>query len=281
MVLVPAITPWTGRGAIGQWRRRMSIGAELAAARRRAGMNVAQVSQQTRIREPIIQAIEGDDFSACGADFYARGHIRAIAHAVGVDAEPLVQEYDDARLGTSPARTAAGTPGPFGALRARTAAGMPEPRAPAQPGPRRRQTGAVLLLVVLVAAVGLVVYHFHAAGTAHAGNAAAASGATTRHHAGHKHTAPSAAHRDAHRMVISLAAVSEPCWARLTTRRGATIFEGIISPGTSRTWTERRAVTLRLGNPGAVTLRVDGKLHPRLGPNPVTLSLVPGRAKSG
>jgi hypothetical protein len=37
----------------------------------------------TRVTEPIIRGIELDDYAACGGDFYARGHIRAIARAVG------------------------------------------------------------------------------------------------------------------------------------------------------------------------------------------------------
>src|SRR5215469_5636655 len=72
----------------------MPIGEFLAVARHRAGLSVAQVSERTRIRETIISSIESGDYSACGGDFYARGHIRAIAKAVGADAEPLIQEYD-------------------------------------------------------------------------------------------------------------------------------------------------------------------------------------------
>ena len=70
----------------------MPIGESLAAARHRAGLSVAQVSERTRIRETIISSIESGDYSACGGDFYARGHIRAIAKAVGADAEPLIPE---------------------------------------------------------------------------------------------------------------------------------------------------------------------------------------------
>src|SRR5262249_19312017 len=47
-----------------------------------------------RIRGTIIKKIEEDDYSECGGDFYARGHIRAIAKLVGADPEPLIQEYD-------------------------------------------------------------------------------------------------------------------------------------------------------------------------------------------
>ena len=74
----------------------MSIGEGLAQARRQAGLTVAQVSERTRIRETIICGIERDDYSACGGDFYTRGHIRAIAKAVGTDPMPLVREYDAA-----------------------------------------------------------------------------------------------------------------------------------------------------------------------------------------
>jgi hypothetical protein len=62
---------------------------------------------------------------------------------------------------------------------------------------------------------------------------------------------------------------------------GATIFQGVIGPGTSKTWTERQAVTLKLGNPGAVTLTVDGKSRTGLGSHPVTLSLGPGQGTPG
>ena len=63
----------------------MSIGEVLADARCRLGMSVSEVSRRTRIREAIIWGVEQDDYSVCGGDFYARGHIRAIAKAVGVD----------------------------------------------------------------------------------------------------------------------------------------------------------------------------------------------------
>ena len=72
----------------------MSIGEELAQARGHAGLTVAQVSQRTRIRQTIIRSIESDDYSVCGGDFYARGHIRSIAKVVGADPGPLIREYD-------------------------------------------------------------------------------------------------------------------------------------------------------------------------------------------
>src|SRR5450432_4404962 len=88
------------------WRRSVSIGNALAEARRQAGLTITQVSQRTCIRETIIRGIEHDDFSACGGDFYARGHIRSIARAEGLEPEPLIREYD-ATQGAPEAITAA------------------------------------------------------------------------------------------------------------------------------------------------------------------------------
>jgi len=76
----------------------VGIGGALAEARTTAGLTIAQVSERTRIRETIIRSIELDDYSACGGDYYARGHIRAIARVVGTDPVPLIDEYDAAHM---------------------------------------------------------------------------------------------------------------------------------------------------------------------------------------
>jgi cytoskeleton protein RodZ len=300
----------------------MSIGAELATARRQAGLTIAQVSQRTRIRAAIIEGIERDDFSACGADFYARGHIRAIARVAGVDPEPLVQEYDDARkvatqenipLGKSrrsgrpgtmtgrPGQAAgrdatAGTvvTGPPGALRGwpdTAASGRPATAPPGRPGPGaqpppgrpRRPVWSIALLVLLAAVIGVITYH----AASPTGTPAAAPGKPTtarRPTATPKagRTPPPASPRAvSSNVLISLAAVTEPCWAELTTSGGTTIYQGIVAMGTTMTWTEGQPVTLSLGNPGAVTLTVNGMVRAGLGSDPVTLSLAPGQAGTG
>ena len=208
----------------------MSIGEVLTAARRQAGLTITQVSQRTRIRETIIRGIERDDFSACGGDFYARGHIHAIARAAGADPEPLIREYDSSH----------GTPQPS------AAGGVPGPAAPLRLRERRRPNWGVALLVVLAAVIALVAYHLVASQPAGRGTAAGHTPAAA-HQAGRKQpaatntAAPPAAGHGSPDVVIFLTAVSEPCWADLTTSGGAVVFQGIIDPGTSETWTERRA----------------------------------------
>jgi Helix-turn-helix domain len=103
----------------------MSIGGTLAEARHQAGLTVADVSARTRIRQALIRDIEQDEFASCGGDFYARGHIRAIAGAVGADPRPLISEYDAEHCPGGPVpRPAVLTPAP-----------PPPPPPPAPPPP--------------------------------------------------------------------------------------------------------------------------------------------------
>jgi hypothetical protein len=72
-----------------------AIGPQFAGARRRLGLSVDQLAERTRIRPHVIEAIEVDDFSACGGDFYARGHLRTLARILGLDVAPLLETYDE------------------------------------------------------------------------------------------------------------------------------------------------------------------------------------------
>jgi cytoskeletal protein RodZ len=137
----------------------VSIGATLAAARRHAGLTVGEVSDRTRVRDFIIEAIEQDDYAPCGGDFYARGHIRAIAGAVGTDPEPLIEEFD------SRWRTA----------QELTAAEAFEPVMPIRTRERRRVRWTAALAVAVLAVIGFAAYEF-ASGVGHNHHTTAASG---------------------------------------------------------------------------------------------------------
>src|SRR5215469_9829815 len=172
-MLPPALSSeGTGRPA---WEASVSIGATLAAARRHAGLTVPDVSQRTRVRENIIQGIEHDDYAACGGDFYARGHIRAIAEAVGTDAAPLIEEFDE-RWRSSPELTAAE---------------VFQPSIPLRKRERRRVRWTGILAVLVLAVLGFASYKF-ASGVGSTQSAAALTSQQPSH-AGHPTAAPSVA----------------------------------------------------------------------------------------
>jgi hypothetical protein len=76
-------------------------------------------------------------------------------------------------------------------------------------------------------------------------------------------------------VVIKLTAV-EDCWVQLTkSSDGSQIYMGVVTAGSSRTWTEKQAVSMKLGNPPGVVLTVDGKRQATNVSNPETLSFSP------
>ena len=143
----------------------MSIGATLAAARRRSGLTLSEVSERAGVTEPIIRGIEQDDYAACGGDSIARTHIRAIAGAVGEDPVPLMDEYDE-RWGSAddgPADDKAVLPGMVTTL----AKAFP-PARPARTRERRRVRWSAALGVLVLAVLGFASYEFVAGvGRAH------------------------------------------------------------------------------------------------------------------
>ncbi len=243
----------------------MSIGDTLGEARRQSGLTVTQVSERTRIRETIIRGIEQNDFSACGGDFYARGHIRSIAAVVGTDPEPLIREYDEAH----------------GALEAMRAADVFEPSTPLRIKERRSLNWSVAMIIALLVVIGYGAYHLVSSSSPSHGKRTAA--AAPAHSATAPATAPAAsptAPATANDVVIRLTAV-EDCWVYLTSDRGSTIYSGLVLAGSTQTWKETHAVNLRLGNPSGVVLTVNGKKKSPGTSQPVTLTLGPVQKVSG
>jgi transcriptional regulator with XRE-family HTH domain len=198
------------------------IGETLAQDRQAAGLTLAQVSRQTRIRESIIRKIEAGDFSECGGDFYARGHIRAIAKAVGTDPAPLIEEYDahhraagalatvslDELLAatTAPQRRVPDLPSAWARV---TAAGVPVARkarppaargraGPRYPPPRRTMRWALFVgLALVVVVLGFVALRVLAGAPPKAPPSAAGKHAPARHGTGRGRPGPAA--RSSHR----------------------------------------------------------------------------------
>ncbi|GAC1385813.1 MAG: hypothetical protein NVSMB48_23520 [Marmoricola sp.] len=71
------------------------VGVLIRAARERTGLSVEELSDRTAIRPHVLEGIEADDFTACGGDFYARGHLRTLARFLGLNPGDLVAAYDE------------------------------------------------------------------------------------------------------------------------------------------------------------------------------------------
>lgn len=72
----------------------MNLGEVLQSARTAAGLSIEDLAAITSIRAGLLIEIEKNNFSHCGGDIYARGHLRNIAPKLGLDANQLVDLYN-------------------------------------------------------------------------------------------------------------------------------------------------------------------------------------------
>jgi cytoskeletal protein RodZ len=251
-----------------------SIGRTLAEARRAAKLTVDEVSAATRVRVPIVHAIEEDDFSRCGGDFYARGHLRALARAVGADGEALVARYD-AIHGTAPVQIS-----PVAAMdakRIRAASSRPN--------------WTVAMLVAIAAVVLLIGYNLVAGkpgkesvGSASAplSSTAAPASPSVQPPAPAPSVAPIAA-APADKVTVKLVAEGGTSWVSALDGDGKSLFQNNLDEGKDQTFTDPKQIKLVIGNAAAVHLYVNGK---DLGPagkdgQVVHLTYTPGDPQAG
>jgi len=231
----------------------VSIGDALAAARRQAGLTITQVSQRTCIRETIVRGIERGDYSACGGDFYARGHIRSIARAVGLDPDELIREYDATQAPPQPI----------------TAADVFQPFTPVKLKERKRPNWTIVLLVGVIAVLGIAGFRYFSSRHSSPPSRPTASTQPDHHGKPHAKATPVAQGTPHHVRLTMLVATGQVTWAELSTSIGKVLFMGDVSTG--KTWTEPYEVYLRLGNPAAVTLYLNGTKQAVTATNPVTI----------
>lgn len=238
----------------------MSIGAGLARARHDAGLTLDQVSETTRVRKALLEALEHDDFDALGGDVYARGHLRSYCAAVGVDPEPFVEEFDRAR---KPARVAQPS---------MTQAFESERRA-ATDTPRRGPNWSAAMAVALAVVVAIGLFSLLTRGGADSPTPAAAgstpssaSSPSTTTSTGPTSSSPSASTKPtvvAQRPVTGVRVVlkvNDASWVSASNgQNGRTFYEGILEEGERKVFTDSKKVRLVIGNAGGVTLSVNGR----------------------
>jgi cytoskeletal protein RodZ len=238
----------------------VSIGDALAAARREAGLTITQVSQRTCIRETIVRGIERGDYSACGGDFYARGHIRSIARAVNLDPDQLVAEYDATQAAPQPI----------------TAADVFQPFTPVKLKERRRPNWSVLLLAGLVAVLGIAGFKLLGSHKPASARSTASTSVEQQKQKKHKSTTtPPAKPKPKHVRVVLIAKPGATTWAELTTSAGKVVYNSDVGPAPyppRKTWTEKHTVTLSLGNPAGAVLFLNGVKQKLTSTNPVILT---------
>ncbi|MFF9159838.1 helix-turn-helix domain-containing protein [Streptomyces longwoodensis] len=234
---------------------RPSIGRALRQARIARGLTVDDVSTATRVRIAIIHAIEADDFTPCGGDVYARGHIRTLARAVRLDPAPLIEQFE-ATHGGRPAPTPAAPL--FEAERIR-----PERRGP---------NWTAAMVAAIVAVIGFV--GFTAVKGDGGGSKEQVADGTTPEASASASVVPkndkpvditpapsdsaiAAAPQD--KVTVQVTATDGRSWISAKDHNGRLLFDGLLKQGESKTFQDSQKVNLVLGDAGAIQLYVNGK----------------------
>jgi cytoskeletal protein RodZ len=285
----------------------MTVGQTVAHARTSAGLTVQQVAESTRVRGSLIDSIEHDDFRPCGGDVYARGHLKSIATAIGLDPAQVAAQFD-AQRGASKlaAEPVAPVPQPTRVtqLTSRDSLGaLAGTLGASDRGGRRgaNWTAVMALALVVVAAIGLISMlarrtpsgtvadtaprpspsvassHATVAPTQSATSTPSSTGSTSSP-SSTPSTSPSDVLAQADSVVVKLAVTGRASWVRVTTGSGSTLYEGTLTSGQTKTFRDKTKIKLLLGNAGAVTLKVNGRDlgSPGSGGQVLKLTFVPG-----
>lgn len=73
----------------------MNLGEVLSTARASSRLSLDDLASLTSIRAGLLSEMEKNNFSHCGGDIYARGHLRNIAPKIGLDANQLIDLYNE------------------------------------------------------------------------------------------------------------------------------------------------------------------------------------------
>ncbi len=254
-----------------------TVGQTVARARTDAGMTLAQVAAVTRIRATLLLAIENDDFRLCGGDVYARGHLKSIATAVGVDPVDLVNRFDAAYgaahrevsavdpieqpthlMDDNPARGLGALAGTLGASIGRSRTG-------------HNWSAVMALALAVIVGVGLVSFLTNRpASSPVAGGPAVSSTATpspsgpTPSSTPSGQPAPSGSPTgdvvaSADGVAVTLTVTGRASWMRVTSAGGKTLYEGTLTKGETKNFTDKTKVGFVIGDAGAVALTVNGR----------------------
>jgi len=71
-----------------------TIGQKLKNARLARNETISEVAAKTRILAKVIETMEADEFDAISAPVYAKGFLKLYAQYLGLDPNPLIDEYN-------------------------------------------------------------------------------------------------------------------------------------------------------------------------------------------
>lgn len=220
----------------------MSIGSDLKSARTAAGLTLEQVAEKTKLRMSVVAAIESNDFSHCGGDVYARGHIRVLANLYRIDSTYLLELFD---------QTFGVTETALDDLAETTSRNLDR---------RISISWKSLSGIAAVALLGAVIVSNQLPKNQESVLAPAKLSTTSESSAtpSQSQSLPAVASVD-EGVTVRLTVVRSYSWISVTAADGSSLFTGQIEKGEVREFKDPQVLRLVIGNAGAVSVNVNGR----------------------
>lgn len=241
----------------------MSLGSVIRQARIDAGLSIDDLSERTSIRAGLLKEIESDDFTKCGGETYARGHLRNIAPLLKMDAGVLLELYENEQ-----------------SMQPRRIQEMlAENNVMTNPVDKKTISwktlaGISLATLALLGAVQIIISNSETTEVSNPEVVATESATAEPTNTTEAQPTPTATTtpttvRDTYSsgtgVSVSVAASRGNSWLFVSDDNGTTLYSGQIRSGQNLNFSSTTRVSLRVGNAGAVDISVNGKSAQQIG----------------
>jgi len=231
------------------------IGNTLREARVRRTITLQQVEEDTKIRVKYIQAMENEDFDVMPGATFVKGFLRTYSEYLSLDPEVMLDEYRSRGVKTAEIQE------PFGGV---SMLGAPH-------GHRGRNT-IVLVAVICLLVLG-VIWILGRGGDTQPPTKPGALGITSPSPSPStsKSAKPQETTKPVAKGALRVIASNGDSWleVRKNSATGTVLFSGTVKKGKAKVFVGD-VLWLRLGNPSAVLVRVEGRtIKPKESGGPV------------
>ena len=246
----------------------MTIGDELRNARRARGITIEHISNVTKISPGVLRALEADDLAKLPGWVFTRGFLKSFAREVGLDPDRTVAAFL-AQI-APPQEPEAAT--------ARASHDTGEPHDIIELEEHSTDLGQMIAVAIIVIAAVVYLGLRNPSAPAHASAPSAPAAVVPAEQpvatAGFS-SPPAPVASESTDLKVDLTA-SGPCWIQATSD-GEPKVQRLMNAGDRETVTAREALSLRVGDPAALELSVNGAAARPLGEagRAVTVKITP------
>ena len=237
----------------------MSLGSMITKARKDAGLSIDDLSAATNIRGPLLRQMESDNFTQCGGETYARGHLRNLAVKLNVDPQLFLTAFEEEQMHIDRSMQDL----------------LVENSVMREPGESRKVSWKVLVTIsistLFIAGLAQIVISNNSTpdipvALEESPQPSASAEATSEPTAvAETEPADEPTISTGEGVEVIITATRAKSWLFVSDASGRVLFSGQISRGVTKTFTSGEQLNLKVGNAGGVDLSVNGTQVDQLG----------------